>query len=103
MLEVLNNAQCTFREDRFFARIDNDFEQAILLKEIQTKFFNISRILDCVSCEKCKLNGKLQIKGLGTAMKLLFLKNVDDIQLEKTEIIALVNLFHKLSESLKFY
>jgi hypothetical protein len=50
-------------------------QQEILLKEIQTKFYNISRILDCVSCEKCMLNGKLQIKGLGGALKLLFTKS----------------------------
>jgi hypothetical protein len=56
----------------FFAGVENDFNQAMLLKEIQQKFYNISRILDCVSCEKCRLNGKVQIKGLGSAMKLLF-------------------------------
>jgi hypothetical protein len=42
------------------------------MKDIKTKFHNISKILDCVSCEKCRLNGKVQIKGLGTAMKVLF-------------------------------
>jgi hypothetical protein len=42
------------------------------MREIKTKFFNISKVLDCVSCEKCRLNGKVQIKGLGTAMKVLF-------------------------------
>jgi hypothetical protein len=39
---------------------------------MKSKFMNISNILDCISCEKCRLNGKVQIKGLGTAMKLLF-------------------------------
>jgi hypothetical protein len=26
---------------------------------------------DCVSCEKCKLWGKLQVLGIGTALKVL--------------------------------
>lgn len=28
--------------------------------------------MDCVECEKCKTYGKMQIKGLGTALKMLF-------------------------------
>ena len=28
--------------------------------------------MDCVACEKCRLWGKLQITGLGTALKILF-------------------------------
>jgi phosphoribosylaminoimidazole-succinocarboxamide synthase len=32
----------------------------------------VSRIMDCVGCDKCRLWGKLQISGLGTALKVLF-------------------------------
>jgi len=28
--------------------------------------------MDCVACEKCRLWGKLQVTGLGTALKILF-------------------------------
>jgi hypothetical protein len=69
-----------------------------LFREIQGNFFNISRILDCVSCEKCRLNGKVQIKGLGTAMKLLFTNEDDEfkiisadikhIKLSRTEVVV---------------
>ncbi len=38
----------------------------------QNKFRNISRVMDCVGCDKCKLWGKLQVTGLGTALKILF-------------------------------
>ena len=31
-----------------------------------------SLLMDCVGCEKCRLWGKLQILGLGTALKILF-------------------------------
>jgi hypothetical protein len=46
----------------------------------------------------------VQIKGLGTAMKILF-SNARQLQkgLEKSEIIALIHLMHKLSESLAYY
>ncbi|KAL1567268.1 Endoplasmic reticulum oxidoreductin-1 [Salvia divinorum] len=74
--------------------------------EIQKNFRNISGLMDCVGCEKCRLWGKLQILGLGTALKILF--SVDSknhpnkpLQLQRNEVIALVNLLHRLSESVK--
>ncbi|KAK6132515.1 hypothetical protein DH2020_033724 [Rehmannia glutinosa] len=74
--------------------------------EIQKQFKNISALMDCVGCEKCRLWGKLQVLGLGTALKILF--SVDgknhpneSLQLQRNEVIALVNLLHRLSESVK--
>ena len=34
--------------------------------------WHCSAIMDCVGCEKCRLWGKLQVLGLGTALKILF-------------------------------
>lgn len=34
-----------------------------------------SALMDCVGCEKCRLWGKLQVLGLGTALKILFSVN----------------------------
>lgn len=74
--------------------------------EIQKNFRNISALMDCVGCEKCRLWGKLQVLGLGTALKILF--SVDSknhpnkpLQLQRNEVIALVNLLNRLSESVK--
>lgn len=41
------------------------------VKEYQSYFHNISRILNCVECEKCRLFGKMQTYGIGTALKIL--------------------------------
>jgi hypothetical protein len=79
MLQFLNDSkngcQDPFNEEKFF-QIENREEAMKEIKSkyynIKSKFFNISKILDCISCEKCRLNGKVQIKGLGTAMKILF-------------------------------
>lgn len=43
-----------------------------LRKQFQAHFYNISKIMDCVECEKCKVYGKMQIAGVGTALKILF-------------------------------
>lgn len=87
--------------------------QAQLLKEeFRQHFRNISRIMDCVGCEKCKLWGKLQIQGLGTALKILFSGKFDRWEptlnnlnrksffLERSEIVALVNAFGRCVTSI---
>ncbi|KAL3502977.1 hypothetical protein ACH5RR_037426 [Cinchona calisaya] len=78
-----------------------------LKQQIQKQFRNISALMDCIGCEKCRLWGKLQVLGLGTALKILF--SVDGrsqsnqtLQLQRNEVIALINLLNRLSESVKF-
>ena len=58
--------------------------------------------MDCVSCDKCRLNGKVQVRGLATAMKVLFVPESTKLvkSLKAGEIVSLVQLLSKLSESL---
>ncbi|KAH9779755.1 Endoplasmic reticulum oxidoreductin-1 [Citrus sinensis] len=77
-----------------------------LKQQIQEQFRNISALMDCVGCEKCRLWGKLQVLGLGTALKILFSVEgqnhaAQSLQLQRNEVIALVNLLNRLSESVK--
>eukprot|EP01018_Ginkgo_biloba_P021464 Gb_24195 [translate_table: standard] len=77
-----------------------------LKRQIQLQFRNISALMDCVGCEKCRLWGKLQILGLGTALKILFSMDSNDslnqsVQLQRNEVIALINLLNRLSESVQ--
>ena len=76
---------------------------AVELKDqLQRHFRNITALMDCVGCEKCRLWGKLQISGLGTALKILFSVNEEDgLDLQRNEVIALLNLLSRLSESLE--
>ncbi|KAG5515861.1 hypothetical protein RHGRI_036789 [Rhododendron griersonianum] len=78
-----------------------------LKQQIQRQFRNISALMDCVGCEKCRLWGKLQVLGLGTALKILFSGDgqenlAERLQLQRNEVIALMNLLNRLSESVKF-
>ncbi|XP_020588554.1 endoplasmic reticulum oxidoreductin-1-like isoform X2 [Phalaenopsis equestris] len=78
-----------------------------LKPQIQKQFRNISALMDCVGCEKCRLWGKLQVLGLGTALKILFSVNGQNhanqlLQLQRNEVIALINLLNRLSESVNF-
>ena len=47
-------------------------EGPALRRQLQSAFQNITRVMDCVGCEKCKLWGKLQTLGVATALKILF-------------------------------
>ncbi|KAG4302271.1 hypothetical protein PCANB_001474 [Pneumocystis canis] len=81
--------------------------QAIYLKnEFRMRFRNVSRLMDCVSCDKCRLWGKIQIAGFGTALKILFEFNdslhQNDFFLRRTELVALINTFNRISSSINF-
>jgi ERO1-like protein beta len=44
----------------------------VLKEEFKTHFRNVTRIMDCVGCDKCRLWGKVQTTGIATALKILF-------------------------------
>ncbi|CAJ0745198.1 2693_t:CDS:10 [Entrophospora sp. SA101] len=105
--EIVDRAQScpeTFDENQLFASP----ESSILKEEFKSRFRNVSRIMDCVGCDKCRLWGKVQISGIGTALKILFSyeddflnPKIDPNLLRRTEIVALFNTFSRFSESLK--
>ncbi len=102
---------------------------AELKAEFREHFLNITRIMDCVGCAKCRLWGKLQITGLGTALKILFAEeprdpeqwaeeltelrpppeagspapvlDADNFKLTRNEIVALFNAFARISTSIQ--
>jgi ERO1-like protein beta len=75
-----------------------------LKEDFRNRFRNVSRIMDCVGCDKCRLWGKLQTAGYGAALKVLFEfeNNSDDIPvLKRTELVALFNTLARISSSLE--
>jgi ERO1-like protein beta len=80
-------------------------EAAVLKEEFRNRFRNVSRVMDCVGCDKCRLWGKIQTQGYGTALKILFEfdENVDPSEnppLRRTELVALINTLDRVSHSL---
>jgi ERO1-like protein beta len=76
-----------------------------LKEDFRNRFRNISRLMDCVGCDKCRLWGKLQTAGYGAALKVLFefdnAKNgVEVPHLKRTELVALFNTLARISSSL---
>ncbi|KJA20747.1 hypothetical protein HYPSUDRAFT_42833 [Hypholoma sublateritium FD-334 SS-4] len=80
----------------------------ILKEEFKTHFRNVTRIMDCVGCDKCRLWGKVQTTGIATALKILFEldekaldPNTNSDLLHRSEVVALINTLFRFSESLK--
>ncbi|CEQ41315.1 SPOSA6832_03046, partial [Sporobolomyces salmonicolor] len=96
LVDVANGCPSTFDETSMFSGA----EAEILKTEFKEHFRNVSRIMDCVGCDKCRLWGKMQITGLGTALKLLFSEDEQGVVLSRSEAVAFVNTLHRLSESL---
>ncbi|KAM3539726.1 hypothetical protein ARSEF1564_007343 [Beauveria bassiana] len=75
-----------------------------LKEDFRNRFRNISRLMDCVGCDKCRLWGKVQTNGYGTALKVLFefgKDNDEDVPvLKRTELVALFNTYGRLTKSL---
>ncbi|KAF9931935.1 hypothetical protein FBU30_009230 [Linnemannia zychae] len=102
LIEVSNKSPAIFDEKAMFVGPD---AQALKL-QFRDHFRNITKIMDCVGCEKCRLWGKVQTSGLGTALKILFSYNDEHLNpikhpnlLQRTEIVALFNTLNRVSES----
>jgi ERO1-like protein alpha len=56
--------------------------------------------MDCIECEKCRLFGKMQTYGIGTALKILL---GYPTPYKRNEIVALFNVFNKITMSVETY
>lgn len=73
-----------------------------LKNEFRARFKNVSAIMDCVGCDRCRMWGKLQTIGYGTALKILFESDDENrLHLLKFRRIELVGLFNTLDRLLK--
>jgi ERO1-like protein beta len=101
LISTAQIAAPSFDESRMFD--PNDPTIRGLKAEFRERFRNVSQIMDCVGCDKCRLWGKLQTGGYGTALKVLFEFDVDDpddFQLRRTEVVSLVVTLQRLSHSI---
>jgi hypothetical protein len=61
----------------------------LLIPEMKKMMRNVSALMDCVSCQKCRLWGKLEAQGIATALKVITHRRVvasdSDISVETSE------------------
>merc|ERR1711872_80085 len=101
-LEKLLNAFETFPShfDETALFEEENSESIELQQQYREKFFEISELMNCLGCERCKVWGKLQITGIGTALKVL-LTPLNDLSLTKHELVALFNALGRHSTSIQ--
>ncbi|XP_026233633.1 ERO1-like protein alpha [Anabas testudineus] len=110
ILQLARSFPLHFDERSLFA--GDEKEAAKLKEDIRLAFLNISKIMDCVDCFKCRLWGKLQTQGLGTVLKILFSERQIEalpmssnqrpsFQLSRQEIVSLFNAFGRISTSVR--
>jgi ERO1-like protein alpha len=75
-------------------------ESGELLAAFKENFRGISLLMDCLGCERCKVWGKLQVTGIGTALKVLFTEPAAGLALSRHEVVALLNAFGRVSTSI---
>ncbi|KAJ5310722.1 uncharacterized protein N7443_003183 [Penicillium atrosanguineum] len=100
LAEILSRPPQIFDENLMF----QDPTTQGLKEDFRNRFRNVSRLMDCVGCDKCRLWGKVQVNGYGTALKVLFeydeTKNGENPLLRRTELVALINTLGRISHSL---
>ncbi|KAJ1366451.1 endoplasmic oxidoreductin-1 [Parelaphostrongylus tenuis] len=113
LLDIIAQFPDQFDENELFTGVESHARE--LREEFRSHFLNISRIMDCVGCDKCRLWGKVQIHGMGTALKILFSdlphshyqfdrnKAVRSapFQLTRNEVVALFQSLGRYSSSIK--
>ena len=72
-----------------------------LKKNFKGVFHNVSKIVDCVQCQQCRLHAKLSLLGYGAALKMLFLpEDKYEEAISRNEVVAFVGVLAKMSESI---
>jgi len=96
-LKNIDSFPSHFDESQLFKNETQENQE--ILKLYKQNFMEISEIMDCLGCERCKVWGKLQVTGIGTALKVLFTP-LENLELTKHEIVALFNAFGRHSTSI---
>jgi flavocytochrome c len=101
VLSVCDQVFSAFDESVMFARTDN---REVVAPEFKKAFRKISRMVNCVSCHRCKLHARVAMHGIGVGIKILLTPNAALVTkaLTRDDIVALVNTLHKFSESIHF-
>ncbi|KAF3959390.1 hypothetical protein CMV_015785, partial [Castanea mollissima] len=75
--------------------------QQMILSVKKESYTQLCGLMDCVGCKKCCMWGKLQVLGLGTALKILFSVDGQEhsdqtLPLQWNEVIAVMNFLNRL-------
>jgi len=98
VLSLCSKVFTAFDEQEMFRE---STEAKHLKRQFKSVFQNITDVINCVQCQKCRLHAKLHVLGVGTALKILLLPDHHlTTAISRDEIVGLFNTLGKLSESI---
>ncbi|RNF03774.1 putative endoplasmic reticulum oxidoreductin [Trypanosoma rangeli] len=100
--ELFNNhllCSPTFDETRFL----ESAEAHRLVPQMKQMMYNITTLMDCVTCEKCRVWGKLQTMGIATALRIVMVPEDTVSGLSRGEKVSLINLARQLAISVQSF
>eukprot|EP01125_Pyxidicula_operculata_P001058 TRINITY_DN1093_c2_g1_i1.p1 TRINITY_DN1093_c2_g1~~TRINITY_DN1093_c2_g1_i1.p1 ORF type:complete len:1151 (-),score=306.48 TRINITY_DN1093_c2_g1_i1:55-3507(-) len=101
ILQSCSSVFTAFDESLLFQEGAKPSSASTLKRHFKSVFRNISSLLDCVTCQKCKLHGKLQLLGIGTALKILLIpEQLIPTALSREEVVSFFNTLSKFSDAL---
>lgn len=105
-LDLLGDISGNINTTLFDENLIFDTELSSEVKDqFRIKFKNVTKIMDCVHCDRCRLWGKVQSTGYATSLKILLEMDNDPMfvvnSLTKYELIALLNTFDRISKSVQ--
>lgn len=105
VVDASGKQQCkspVFDESSLFRTSAQDIDAVHFKEQMRDHFRNISMIMDCVACEKCRMWSKLEMLGLATALKIVLADSPAEYStLQRNEIIALLNAFKQHAQSIE--
>ncbi|KAF5223548.1 endoplasmic reticulum oxidoreductin [Trypanosoma cruzi] len=87
----------TFNEAKFL----ESAKAKQLIPQMKRMTYNITTLMDCVTCEKCRVWGKLQTMGIATALKIVMIPEDRILGLSRGEKVSLINLARQLAISVE--
>lgn len=105
-LDSLESLSSSIDSNIFYEHLIFDDELTSEVKDqFRVKFKNVTKLMDCVHCDRCRLWGKVQSTGYATSLKILLEMDTDPMfvvnSLTKYELIALLNTFDRISKSVQ--
>jgi hypothetical protein len=70
-----------------------------LIPQMKAMMMNITTLMNCLTCEKCRVWGKLQTMGLATAFKLVMVPGDAVVSLNRAEKVTLINFLRQVAFS----
>lgn len=93
---VYDHRTCEGCQPRYTSNVAAQLKHPRLIE----KFNNISDVIDCLGCEKCRLHGKLKLTALQIVVRSVGW--TEHMMLERNEIVALLHALDYFAQSIIF-